>query len=442
MTSIAYIGTNQKVPGRLNLRDNIAYGPTTFKGHPLKIRFTMMVLQKAAADRKASSIDVLSSFVSAAAPQYSPITSQAAKILQNILKAQPDIKFFDFEVTFTSDNPEGLQKIVPTPEVKAQAGTPGTPSSGFEPPARDGSDRVHWLRYGRYALVETESYDGKSFPVVGLQTSDVKVADAWLFRPDGRLPTSYLVFRLTPGQLAEEADVLRAASEANAALLVKLQRSPTEIATALKDIQASADDLGEQVLMAKADSLAARAYRAAGTNCAAAGTDFDGGWADETRRITDEATKKKVDDIGKVVKARWAAKCAAASAAVGSNGGASSSATTGGATGLASPANQEKLAQTLKGKAVTVAARTFTIDRVVKVSQSEPAAGKPFDTVDVELKLAATGTDKVAIQDVQAEVVKAANTAVADALADTSKPIKNAQISNKADADLKAVWKE
>src|SRR5262249_27464195 len=180
-TSIVYVGPNQKVPGRLNFRDMLAYGPTRFKGHPLRVRFTMMVLQKNAADRNASAIDIISSFAAAAAPQYSAITSEVAKVLHGILKAQPDIKFFDFEATLLSDEPEALAEIIPESVPKAQS---GEPSRTFKPD-QAGADRIHWLRYGRYALVETESHSGWSSVVVDVTPGSITVEDGWLRDANG-----------------------------------------------------------------------------------------------------------------------------------------------------------------------------------------------------------------------------------------------------------------
>ena len=439
LTSIVYIGTNQKVPGKLNLRDGIAYGPTTFKGRPLKIRFTMMVLQKATADRQATSIGVLNSFIEAGAPQYSPITSQAAKLLQNILKAQPDISFFDFEVTFTSDRPETRLPIILPPatpqsdEGKSAALLRQVPSTSFDSSGKGGTDGIHWLRYGRYALVETESYDGQNFPVAGLQTSQVKVEDGWLFGPSGRLATSYVIFRLTCCQLAEDNDVLRAAADANAKLLASLQRSPAEMAAAVKEIQASADDLQDVVIRSKAESIAAQAYREAqikGTGCASGRKGFDSHWSNETAVITDDKLKKKFADIGTSVKARWAAKCpepAATPAAAATPA-------------LATSDGQDAFKDKLKDKSVTVQSRTFKVVRVVKVSKSDPAEAKPIDIVEVELSVTPATGDKVKRADVQAEIVKAANKAVSDALADSSNPIKAAKITNQEADALKDVW--
>jgi hypothetical protein len=263
----------------------------------LRIRFTMLVLQKAAARRQSSAIDVISSFASVAAPQYSMISSQVAKLLQGILRAQPDIKFFDFDMTFFSDKPEGLVAIVPagaTPAGPQPAGPPvgpqpagpplgpppAGPSGSFQP--APGIDTVHWLRYGRYALVETKPYNRRT-TLIDLQTlkpSDISSDDAWLRIPSNApLDSSYIVFRVLPGQLAESNDVLRAASDANVKLLDSLRRSDAEINAALEEIKTSATNLQDQVLRSRAESIAYKVFRDAQANketdCKKIGDRFD-----------------------------------------------------------------------------------------------------------------------------------------------------------------------
>lgn len=434
LTSIVYIGTNQKVPGRFNVRDAIAYGPTAFKGHPLKIRFTMMVLQKDAADKQSSTIGVLGTFIEAAAPQYSVITSQAAKLLQNVLKAQPDIKFFDFEVTFTSDRPESLTDVILKPQSETLApplSDRAVASQSFTL-GQSGNDGVHWLRYGRYALVETEPYNGQS-PVAGLKPPDVRVEDGWLHGPNGRLATSYIVFRLTCCQLAESHDVLRAAADANARLLASLQRSPAETAAALAEIKTGADGLRDVVIRSKAETVASQAYReaqATGRDCASALASFDRRWSNETKLVSDPEQKKRFGDIADSVRERWTAKCGAASAAPAAAG----------TPWLDTTAGRDELKEVLKNATVRVQSREFGIQRVVAISKSDSAAAKPFDTVEVELSAIGSG-DKVARADVQAKIAEIANDIASNTGGDTSKPIKVVRITNQ-DADaLKNVWK-
>jgi hypothetical protein len=315
LTTIVYVGPNQKVPGRLNFRDMLAYGPTKFKGHPLRVRFTMMVLQKNAAGNGASAIDLINAFASLAAPQYSAITSEVAKLLQGILKAQPDIKFFDFDVTFMSDVPEALADIIASTPSAPSA--PAHPSTTFRPEPLGERDTIHWLRYGRYALIETESYDGKSFTVVNLQVSQVSMEDGWLRGPEGQpLATSYLVFRITPRQLDQKNEVLRAASDANIKLFESLRRSDMELSSAFQQIQASATNLQNEVLRTRAEALAHKIVRDAenktqGSGKEALEKEFSLQWSDQTKFLTDKDRKNSIEMIGNDVKNRWLTKYSA-----------------------------------------------------------------------------------------------------------------------------------
>lgn len=310
LTSIVYVGANEKVPGKLNFRDMLAYGPTKFKGHPLRIQFTMMVLQKSASDKQASAVDIISAIAEAAAPQYSPITSSVAKTLKGILKAQPDIKFFDFNVTFVSDRPEGLaEPIVQTQGREAPDEAP-RPAGGFLPGPADTGESIHWLRYGRYALIETEAHDGRTSAVRALKPADIYLEDGWLRRGmlGASLPTSYLIFRVTPGQIDESDDVLKAASENNAKVIAKLHRSDAEVAEGLAAITESAADMKNQVLRARAERLAREIVANAQANKAAPekalNSQFKMRWDDVVGRLTG-TDKDNATQIGDQVLTRW-----------------------------------------------------------------------------------------------------------------------------------------
>ena len=430
LTSIVYVGPNQKVPGRLNLRDMLAYGPTRYKGHPLRVRFTMMVLQKAAAGRQSSAIDVISSLAAMAAPQYSAASSEIAKLLQGILRAQPDIKFFDFDATFYSDQPEGLADVIPGEQTlagpEAQGGTPSTtlrPSPGL--------DGVHWLRYGRYALVETESYD-RTTSTVDLQPSDVRSDDARLWTSGAPLATSYIVFRVLPGQRSESNEVLRAASDANARLLESLRRSDAEIAAAVKDIQASAKSLQDQVVRSRAESIAYTAFRDAEarqqTDCEAIARRFDARWSDESLNIPD------ADKIGASVRKRWKDKCEVAHPP-----GGKSAAPGGSRAWLDAEGNRTALAGELTGKAVTAEGLTFRVEPGAAVRQS--AAGKAFDTVEVSLAVSPAPTRAaVSRSAVEAGIAKLANAFVENQSNDQG-PIKRVSIRNQDAEPLRRAWR-
>jgi len=427
LTSIVYVGPNQKVPGRLNLRDMLAYGPTRFKGHPLRVRFTMMVLQKAAAGRQSSAIDVISSLAATAAPQYSAISSEIAKLLQGILRAQPDIKFFDFDTTFYSDQPEGLADVIPGERVGLEA-QGGTPSGTLKP--SPGIDGMHWLRYGRYALVETESYD-RTTTTVDLQPSDVRSDDARLWTPGAPLATSYIVFRVLPGQRSESNEVLRAASDANAKLLESLRRSDAEIAAAVKDIQASAKSLQDQVVRSRAESIAYATFRDAEarkeTDCEAIAKRFDPKWSDESLNIPD------ADRIGASVRRRWKDKCEVAHPP-----GGTAAAPGAARAWLDAEGNRTALVRELVGKAVTAEGLTFRVEPGAAVRQS--AAGKPFDTVEVSLAVSPAPTrPAVSRSAVEAVIARLANTFVENQSNDQA-PIKRVAIRNQDAEPLRRAW--
>src|SRR5262249_42974263 len=156
------------------------------------------------------------------------------------------------------------------------------------------------------------------------------------------------------------------------------------------------------------------------TGCASGRSGFERHWNEETKLITDDKLKKKFGDIGGSVKARWLAKCPETTM--------TSATTTTPTSALATTDTQDTVKENLNGKTVTVQSRTFKIERVVKVTKSDE--GKPVDTVEVELSVAPATGDKVKRADVQTEIVKAANAAVANKLADTSNPIKVARITN------------
>lgn len=431
LTSIVYVGPHQKVPGRLNLRDMLAYGPTKFKGHPLRVRFTMMVLQKAAAGRQASAIDIISSLASMAAPQYSAVSSEVAKLLQGILRAQPDIKFFDFDATFYSDRPEGLADVIPGEGPQPGPGAQGgRPSGTFQPAA--GLDGIHWLRYGRYVLVETESYDGRT-TTIDLRPSDVQSDDARLWTQTTPLATSYIVFRVLPGQRSENNEVLRAASDANAKLLESLRRSDAEIAAAVSDIQASAKNLQDQVVRSRAESIAYGVFRDAEarkeTDCEAIAKRFDAKWSDESETIPDAAK------IGRSVKKRWKDKCEAAHPTKAPASGAARAAW------LDTAANRAKVGRELAGQTITAEGLTFRIEPGSVVSQSTIGDGKPFDTVEVSLTVAPPPTGTTASRSVvEGGIVKQANRVVADNSNDQD-PIKRATIKNQDAEPLKRALK-
>lgn len=114
LNSIIHIAKNQMIPGRLSFEGNMGYGPTTFKGHPFKIRFTVMILQKDKGKEAGSAADVIGNFTTAAtlATPYSMVASSMVGLVREILRAQPDVIAMDYEFTDLSHAPETLRQIL------------------------------------------------------------------------------------------------------------------------------------------------------------------------------------------------------------------------------------------------------------------------------------------------------------------------------------------
>jgi hypothetical protein len=108
LVSIVYTAKDVQVPGVVNFTDAVAYGPTLYKGSPLKMKLTLMLLVRNTANQEGQVVDIIGGIVGQAAPQYAPIASTGVNVIRAILEAQPDVVVFDFETTFYSDDPEDL----------------------------------------------------------------------------------------------------------------------------------------------------------------------------------------------------------------------------------------------------------------------------------------------------------------------------------------------
>lgn len=114
LNSIVHIGRAQMPEARMNFEGALAYGPTNFKGHPLKIKFTLMVLQRSRGEQMSNTTEVLQNLVSASggASAAGILSSEAIGVVRQILRSQPDVEAFDFEATLISDEPEMLQETL------------------------------------------------------------------------------------------------------------------------------------------------------------------------------------------------------------------------------------------------------------------------------------------------------------------------------------------
>lgn len=102
LNRVVYVALDQPVPGRLNFQDAIAYGPTAFKGQSLRIKFTLVLLQKRqkeSGDTAARSLQDFISLAGAGTPAGASASTIVALIRQ-IIRSLPDVEAFDFEATF------------------------------------------------------------------------------------------------------------------------------------------------------------------------------------------------------------------------------------------------------------------------------------------------------------------------------------------------------
>jgi hypothetical protein len=372
LTSIIYLGKNQIVPGRLNFRDALAYGPTKFKGHPLRVRFTIMILQKERSNQQASAVDIIGAFAGAAAPEAALITSAVSKVLQGILKAQPDIVMFDFELTLLSDRPEALAPII-----KAQSYKPG--------------ESTYWLQYGRLALVETRSRNDQRNVLGDGSYGRVQITGGRLLDGGQPVPTNYMVVRITPHQLPEDNELLAAASAANAKMMASLRRSDEDIQAALADVKAQADIVANEALRTQAEKLARQLAVQPNATADTFAAQFDAKWLAVTNRLASLPDRQKsATEIGPAVRDRWKAKFAAALVST--------------RTSISDAAVRDAIRTGLTG-----VFKDFRVDEVPFSIKSAIFPGQgPFSTVEVTLATTGDGTKQVKIEAVKAKILSLA----------------------------------
>lgn len=298
LVSIIKTVENQLIPGKLNFVDRIAYGPTFFKGFPLQIKFTVLVLQKKSGQRSGTAVEIIGNFASTAAPMYGPLISPFTALLRDVLRSQPDVVAFEFDATLLSDRPEGKRTLLlevaaqarkPGADVEALAGTVNAiaadaglneysvaaqdvtkPASVATQALRLEQSIAHTdsaaatresrpragsasLRYGKYAIVETASrqrqedalFETEGNPKIfdKLDLPKIQYKRGWLWlTPVGAtepepLPTNYLVFRVDPSQIPIDDSALVAVSAAQQATLTELRQPSVnagEIAASLR----------------------------------------------------------------------------------------------------------------------------------------------------------------------------------------------------------------
>jgi hypothetical protein len=335
LTSIVYIGKNQLVPGKMNFDGALAFGPSSFKGNPMKVRFTVMVLQKERGQQQAELAEVIGKYASLV-PAYGAIASDVVGVIRDMLRAQADVISFDYEATLLSDNP--------APNISSLAVNTGSRGDSRPVAAADRSRwdsfdvRMGWLQYGFFALVETRRRnDTVMYPFAASSSNDASFPDSdaiWtsggIFTKNQPRPaqadrspvqstagnsqgantgdpgltpvkTNYLIFSITPGQIPQGDEFLRVASDANRALLGDLRQTKENVRNSLDSIRQRATDLKAGVVEARLQSIANRlatqrnqdARKFEAEFLREASTVIDGALASETS----EADRKRLEPL-------------------------------------------------------------------------------------------------------------------------------------------------
>lgn len=284
ITSIVKVERNHLVPSRFNFKGNLAYGPTRFKGHPLKMRFTFLIVQKERSKEGADTIGVVAKYADMI-PTYGVLATPVANVIRDMLMAAPDVIGFEYEVTFLSDAPTELVEPIgskgeSTFQTAALVEMVGKPQAIDRGKGKATSSmysqlatQVPYLQYGKYVIAETiplpkYSYmtddEGRSQVILKSQNfcdmNATCVEDEIIETIDGnntrRLPTNYIVFSITPGQLAQGNDVLISASQSSKELLTKISKTSQDLTLLHDQIITHQKELQAAVLKSKASALA------------------------------------------------------------------------------------------------------------------------------------------------------------------------------------------
>lgn len=123
LNRIVHVALDQHIPGRLNFSNAIAYGPTYFKGHPLRIKFTLVLLQKRAKQHTDTAAKSLQDFISVAGAgtAVGPAASTVIGLIRQVVKSLPDVEAFDFEATLLPFRPPVTQEAGASPGFVARS---------------------------------------------------------------------------------------------------------------------------------------------------------------------------------------------------------------------------------------------------------------------------------------------------------------------------------
>lgn len=295
-TRVVAHARNTSLPGRLNFVGAPAYGPTAFKGSPLRFRLTILVLQEEKSEELVRLVELGESLIPIA-KSGAPVVSEIANLVKAGVRAQPDVVALQFDAYLRSDDPE-VPVSIEAPRFSAAV-------------AEDVPDdaRFFWLCYRDYALVETKPF-GVENRLPGTRDRDGKLGGlAIRVNSVGGgavdLAANYVVLKVDFSQPPEDSVLLEQAAKADRELVDGLTRSASDVESALDEVEQSSSRLAQAILAAEANRRARRAAKREKRK-EKFGEGFDLLWGQVLGRFPAGSTNHELANfIGSAVKNRW-----------------------------------------------------------------------------------------------------------------------------------------
>lgn len=158
-TRILFNGPNQPEGVHLGLADRIVYGPTLFKGHPIRIKFFIVELDKKNKELASRIVEAVGQAASAARPEAAPAISVATKFAQTIGAMNEDDYELRYDLTLSPVGPFARYTINRESDYAPKVGDLSDPDQQtVEPAQREGKKAsvVTSLRTGSFVIFKRE----------------------------------------------------------------------------------------------------------------------------------------------------------------------------------------------------------------------------------------------------------------------------------------------
>ena len=178
-TRILYNAPNQPEGVHLGLADRIVYGPTLYKGHPIRIKLFIVELDKKEKEIASRIIEAVGQAASAAKPEAAPAISVATKFAQTIGAMNEDDYELRYDLTLSPIGPFARYTINKESDYAPKWGDPFDPDKQkVEPAQRERKEVsvVTSLRTGSFTIIKREL--GTRTEVIGWNQKIAKVSFA------------------------------------------------------------------------------------------------------------------------------------------------------------------------------------------------------------------------------------------------------------------------